>query len=80
MRTRLLVALSCLTVLASCTKSTTENTYTTQSESIEKYVTSLLDNDPDLRVVYNEGVVRVIIEEGTGDELARDGSASLLYA
>ena len=81
MRTEPLIAIIAAAALsAACTKSEINNTYTSQSEKIEKYVSTLLDSNPDMRVVYNESVLRLVTAEGSGTELEQGGTASILYA
>ena len=79
MKDRVMTMLAVAVLAAACT-SETENTYTSQSEQIEKYVTSRLSADPDMRVEYNGSVLRLVESEGSGTQLEEKGTATILYA
>lgn len=66
--------------LCSCTKENREMLYSAQEKKIESFVNSQLNKDPDLRVVYNGGSVRLVMIEGSGVELNSRGKVSILYA
>ena len=68
--------------LCGCGKSTMDTTYTAQSEKIQKYIDSQLENNPGYKVVYDNGVARLILKEGEGegDGLAPGGTVSFRYA
>lgn len=65
-----------LTVSCACTKSKLEATYNNQEAQIDRY----LSGKKDMRVVHNGGANRLVITEGQGDSLARDGYVSFYYA
>lgn len=75
----LFLALLALSALAGCSSSL-ETTYNTQSGKIEDYVSKQLDAHPEYRVVYNGGVVRMIVAEGYGDEIVRGRKVTFVYA
>ncbi|MBR5399733.1 MAG: FKBP-type peptidyl-prolyl cis-trans isomerase [Bacteroidales bacterium] len=54
-----------------CDKEDRKNTYANQEAAIDRYVSSL---SSDYTVVYSDGVVRVILEEG-GSEAVRSGDS-----
>lgn len=80
MRIKAIILSACLVVAASCTKSETENMYNTQATKIEAYVEKYLDQHPDTRVDYKDGIVRMVLAEGEGSELTGSGTATILYA
>ncbi|MBR5499867.1 MAG: FKBP-type peptidyl-prolyl cis-trans isomerase [Bacteroidales bacterium] len=70
----------------SCVKQQLETVYNKQEDQIDQYITrSMVTTDesgnPDtLRVVRNGGSNRLVLKEGIGDELAKDGYVSFYYA
>ena len=70
----------------SCVKQQLETVYNKQEDQIDQYISrAMLSTDesgnPDtLRVVRNEGSNRLVLKEGTGEELAADGYVSFYYA
>ena len=70
----------------SCIKEQLETTYNKQEEQIDKYinsnmvVTDELGETDTLRVVRNAGSNRLVLTEGSGEELAADGYVSFYYA
>lgn len=79
-RTSILAALVAAVCLVSCTKQSREMMYTTQESKIESFVNGQLKSNPSLRVEYNGGSVRVVLNEGQGVELNARGKAGILYA
>lgn len=85
----ILILLACTTA-ASCIKEKLEATYTNQENKIDSYVskkmyTTTTNEDgetlPDtLRVVYRNGSNRLVLKEGTGEELNSKGTATIYYA
>lgn len=73
----LVIAAACL---MSCTKQNREMMYSAQETKIEKFVDGQLKSNPSLRVEYNGGSVRVVLNEGQGVELNARGKAGILYA
>ena len=69
----------CVAVLfaAGCDKEDRKNTYASQEAAIDSYVSSL---SSDYTVVYNGGVVRVILEEGSGAALSSGDSLLFHYS
>ena len=59
----------------SCSSSL-QNLYDKQEEQIDKFVTA---SKPE-RVEYNNGSIRMVLNEGTGNELEKDGVVSFYYA
>jgi len=80
MKARMIMALCLLLGICACTKSSIESTYNTQEVNIDSYVEKYLSSSPDTRVVYNESVVRMVLTEGEGAELDKEGSATVYYA
>lgn len=70
----------------SCMKNQLETTYNKQEDQIDQYITKsmVVKNEEGgtdtLRVVRNEGSNRLVLKEGTGEELAPDGYVSFYYA
>ena len=60
-----------------CDKEDRKNTYANQEALIDSYVTSL---SSDYTVVYNGGVVRVVMEEGSGSEAVNGDSLYFHYS
>ena len=69
-----------LPLLAACGQSSLETTFASQSTKIDAYVTKQLESHPEYRVAYNDGVVRLVVTEGDGTELAKGGAVSFYYA
>ena len=72
--------LCALLLLSSCTKAERDAMYTSQESKIEAFVKKELETNPDARVIYNGGSVRVVIGEGEGMELTARGKAGIYYA
>ena len=70
----------------SCIKEQLETTYNKQEEQIDQYITkSMISTDDSgatdtLRVVRKSGSNRLVLKEGTGEELTKDGYISFYYA
>ena len=68
----------------SCIKEKLEVTYNTQESKIDQYIDSnkYTDNtkSDSLRVVYNGGTSRLVMTEGTGEELKANGTVAFYYA
>ena len=79
MKHKILPILLALAALTGC-KSSLETTFNTQSEKIESYVSKQVESHPDYRVVYNDGVVRMVVSEGEGEELTRGQKITFWYA
>ena len=80
MKHKIPTLLCLLLALASCGKSSLETTFANQSTKIDTYVTKQLESHPEYRVEYNDGVVRMVVAEGEGTELAKGGSVTFYYA
>jgi len=80
MKHKTLLSLVLLTALAACGKSALETTFASQSDKIDSYVTKQLESHPEYRVVYDEGVVRMVVAEGEGDEAAKGDRVTFYYA
>lgn len=65
---------------ASCSKAILETTYTKQSDKIEAFVKKQLSSCDTLRVEYRTKSTRIVMSEGTGDELGPGGLALITYA
>ena len=73
----------------SCLKEKREVTYNNQESKIDQYITNNMykkytedgeSKTDTLRVVYRGGSSRLVIEEGTGEELTASGTVSFYYA
>lgn len=68
----------------SCIKEKLEVTYNNQETKIDQYINSNKYTDSSksdsLRVVYNGGTSRLVMTEGTGEELAKNGTVAFYYA
>ena len=79
MKARLHILLALLA--ASCTGPALQQTYDAQEKKIDSFVSSLQAKDENLHVEYNQGSVRIVITEGTGEEvLSPGGTVSFYYA
>lgn len=65
---------------AACTKATLEAAYAKQSGRIEAFVKKQLDAYGSLRVEYRSESTRIVMSEGTGDELSPKGLVLVTYA
>lgn len=79
MKHKLSLLLPVLIALTGCSSSL-ETTYANQSGKIETYVSKQMESHPEYRVSYNDGVVRMTVSEGDGDELVRGGTVTFTYA
>ncbi len=73
-------AVAMLLALAGCKKQSLETTYSSQEDRIDSFIESLASQDPAPRVVHNSGSNRIVLTEGSGDELAPGGTVSFYYA
>lgn len=80
MKNSIFLTVSLFLLLCACGKSSLETTFANQSDKIDSYVTRQLESHPEYRVVYDEGVVRMIIAEGEGAELAKGGKVTFYYS
>lgn len=90
MRTDTIITTAALVIAAimsaSCLKTQLETTYNKQEDQIDQYITKnmVVKNEEGgsdtLRVVRNGGSNRLVLKEGTGEELAGDGYVSFYYA
>ena len=79
MKARLHILLAFLAV--SCTGQSLQQTYDAQEKKIDSFVSSLQAKDENLHVEYNGGSVRIVVTEGTGEEvLSAGGTVSFYYA
>ena len=76
-----------ISILAnSCIKEQLETVYNKQEDQIDQYINKAMlrmdefGNPDTLTVVRNAGSNRLILKEGTGEELAKDGYVSFYYA
>lgn len=74
------MALICALALHSCQKSEAETAAEAAATRISSWVQAQLSANEDYSAVYNEGVVRLILAPGSGEELAAGGSVTLSYA
>ena len=68
----------------SCVKEKLQLTYTNQEAKIDQYINSNKytnsSKTDSLRVVYNGGSTRLVMTEGTGEELNSNGTVAIYYA
>lgn len=74
------IAALAVCILPGCGDSSLETSFVNQSENIDKYVAKQLESHPEYRTVYKDGVVRMIVSEGEGDELASGGDVTFYFA
>lgn len=82
--TRLLLFILALLTVAgwatSCLKESVKTTYEKQETNIESFLASQLTSHPEYISVAKDGVEKLIITEGSGEELSSEGSVTLYYA
>lgn len=66
--------------MLSCKKQSLETTYSSQEDRIDNFIEGFAGQDPAPRIVRNAGSNRIVLTEGTGDELAAGGTVSFYYA
>ena len=69
-----------LLILTSCKAQSLETTYSSQEDRIDSFIENLVSDGTALRVVHNAGSNRIVLQEGSGDELAAGGQVSFYYA
>ena len=69
-----------LCMLQACKKQSLETTYSSQEERIDSFIEGLSSQDPAPRIVHNGGSNRVVLTEGSGEELRQGGTVSFYYA
>ena len=74
---RIIITVLCALALSSCVKSKLEVTYNSQESKIESYIASKGDT---YRSIRNGGANRLVLKEGEGEELQRNGFVSFYYA
>lgn len=77
---RYLLLISSLAFLASCGKESEKSTYATQETRIESFISSQMKSVEDARLVTNNGSSRLVVVEGSGEELKSNGVVSFYYA
>lgn len=77
---RVLIILAACILCLSCTKQQRDLVYANQEDAIEKFVTSQTESNPDARVVYNEGAVRIVIGEGRDVEASARATVGFNFA
>lgn len=66
--------------LLSCTKESIKTMYSTQEGWIESFLSSQTSALENARIVSNKGSQRLVVSEGQGQELDKDGTISFYYA
>ena len=74
---RIIITILCMLAFSSCVKSKLEVTYNSQETKIESYIASKGDT---YRSIRNGGANRLVIKEGEGEELQKNGYVSFYYA
>lgn len=77
---RVVYLLIAMLSLSACTSESLRLAYSNQDVKIDNYVNSQLQDNPEMRVEYCDGAVRLVIEEGEGEALKSDGTVAFLYA
>ena len=82
---QILTAFMVILGAASCVKEKRETLYTNQENKIDQYISSKMyvkngDQTDTLRVVYNGGASRLVLQEGAGEQLKKGGTVSFYYA
>ncbi len=67
-------------IFIACTDENTKNEWTRQEENIEKFLSKKLKSNLSYRVESFDGSQRLIVKEGTGEELLDTGTISFYYA
>lgn len=80
MKKSVITAALAVLALVSCTKESREMMYSSQEAKIQSFVEGQLKSNPDMKVVYNGGSVRLVLSEGEGTELNARGKVEILYA
>lgn len=70
---------TCL-ALAACGKESDKNEWSRQESNIEKYIQTQLSAVEGSRVLSEGGVQRLVLKEGSGEELSGGGTVSFYYA
>ena len=65
-------------LLVSCSKA--DNGYDSQVKSINEYVTSQLEDNPDYSAEYSGDIVRLTIQQGEGEAVTENGLVKMFYA
>ena len=76
----ILYAALAVSALSSCKKQNLETTYSSQEDNIDSFIEGLSSQDPAPRIVHNGGSNRVVLTEGSGEELRKGGTVSFYYA
>ena len=74
---RIFAAMALVLSLSSCMKSKLEVTYNNQESKIDSYISS---KGEEYRSLRNGGANRLVLKEGEGEELRKDGFVSFYYA
>ncbi len=74
----LVLALSGL--LAGCTDEASQQLYAGQEQLIENFLAAALKEHPEFKTVSNGGAERLIVKEGNGEELNKNGTVEFYYA
>lgn len=77
---RIAAALVAALTVLSCGKESDKSTYASQESKIETFVNSQLKSNESAYVVNNNGSTRLVLTEGSGEELRKDGTISFYYA
>lgn len=75
-----LMAAAAFCCMSACKKQSLETTYSSQEDRIDSFIESLSSQDPAPRIVHNGGSNRIVLTEGSGEELAKGGTVSFYYA
>ena len=74
---KILAVIALMTLTASCAGNKLEQTYNNQESKIDKYITG---KGEEYRSLRNGGANRVVMVEGEGEELGKNGFISFYYA
>lgn len=78
---RIVYLLIAISGLVGCTTESLKLEYANQDSKIDNFIKSKVAENPDsVRVEYADGIARVVLAEGEGDELMSDGAVAFYYA
>ena len=67
-------------LVTACSKSSTETLFVNQETQIENFLSNQLSANPDAYTVSKGGTQRLVLVEGSGDELESNGTLSFYWA
>lgn len=77
---KILFLIGMAVLVPACSKSSTEALFANQETQIENFLNSQLSANPEAYTISNGGIQRLVLTEGSGDELKGDGTLSFYWA